>query len=190
VGLSGSLRAIAAGRNDAILVTGCAGFIGHAVVRAWLARGERIVGLDNLNADYDPALKQARLVECAASRFTFLPIDLCDREALDRLFGVHKPTGSFTLPLGVRYSPSKIRAPTSTAISPVSSYNLGNSHPEPLLRFIEVLERAIGRTAQRVLRPMQAGDVRSTAADIELTARELNWQPTTSVEDGVPRLVN
>jgi UDP-glucuronate 4-epimerase len=48
--LSSGLHAVARERNDVILVTGCAGFIGHAVVRALLARGERVVGLDNLNA--------------------------------------------------------------------------------------------------------------------------------------------
>jgi len=68
-------------------------------------------------------------------------------------------------------------------------YNLGNNHPEALLRFIEVLEAAVGRPAQRVLRPMQAGDVRSTAADIEATARDLQWRPTTTIEVGLPMLV-
>ena len=44
-----------------VLVTGVAGFIGSATARALLARGERVVGIDNLNTYYDPALKQARL---------------------------------------------------------------------------------------------------------------------------------
>ena len=44
-----------------VLVTGAAGFVGAAVTEALLRRGERVVGLDNLNAYYDPALKRARL---------------------------------------------------------------------------------------------------------------------------------
>jgi len=89
-----------------ILVTGCAGFIGHAVVRALLGRGDHVVGLDNLNAYYDPALKHARLKECAVSNFTFLPVDLCDREELSQLFSAHRPLRVVHLAAqaGVRHS--------------------------------------------------------------------------------------
>jgi len=69
-------------------------------------------------------------------------------------------------------------------------YNLGNHRPEELMHFIDVLEQAVGRPAQRVLLPMQAGDVRSTAADIALTTRELGWEPSTSIDIGLPRLVD
>ena len=48
------------------LLTGAAGFIGAAVAQALLERGERVVGLDNLNSYYDPALKQARLARLQA----------------------------------------------------------------------------------------------------------------------------
>jgi len=65
-------------------------------------------------------------------------------------------------------------------------YNLGNSHPEPLMHFIEVLARLAGRRPNLQMRPMQAGDVRSTAADIDTTTRELGWRPTTSIEAGLP----
>lgn len=68
-------------------------------------------------------------------------------------------------------------------------YNLGNNRPEELLHFIETLERAIGRRAHRVLKPMQPGDVRSTAADIDATTHDLGWRPTTGIEDGIPSLV-
>jgi UDP-glucuronate 4-epimerase len=65
-------------------------------------------------------------------------------------------------------------------------YNLGNSRPESLMHFIEVLAQAAGKTPDLQMRPMQPGDVRSTSADIEATTRELGWRPTTSIEAGLP----
>jgi UDP-glucuronate 4-epimerase len=58
-----------------VLVTGVAGFIGAAVAKALLARGDQVLGIDNLNDYYDPALKRARLAELDASGFTFHPFD-------------------------------------------------------------------------------------------------------------------
>jgi UDP-glucuronate 4-epimerase len=315
--------------RDTILVTGCAGFIGHGVVRALLARGERVVGLDSLNAYYDPQLKKARLAECMAPGFTFLHIDLVDKRALSDLFRAHRPARIVHLAAqaGVRHSfenpqayvdsnvtgfvnllecaraagnvehvvyassssvyganikqpfsiddaveqPVSLYAATKRADEliayvyaaqfglrltglryftvygpwgrpdmaplkfaraifegkpieiygegqmqrdftyiddivngslraldettrfgtvPHRLYNLGNNRPEPLLRFIDVLEQAVGQTAQRIFAPMQAGDVRSTAADIEATTRDLGWQPTISIDAGLPRLAD
>ncbi|WP_338503909.1 SDR family NAD(P)-dependent oxidoreductase [Sphingomonas kaistensis] len=69
----------------AVLVTGAAGFIGMHVARALLARGERVIGIDNLNDYYDPALKQARLAELdrRGGDFTFHQLDFADAEALE-----------------------------------------------------------------------------------------------------------
>jgi UDP-glucuronate 4-epimerase len=311
-----------------ILVTGCAGFIGHAVARALLARGERVLGVDNLNAYYDPGLKRDRLAALAGDRFTFLQQDLADRPSLTAAFRTHAPRRVVHLAAqaGVRYSfenpqayvdsnvtgflnllecaraaggvehvvyassssvyggntkqpfavgdavdlPISLYAATkradelmaqvyalqfglrltglryftvygpwgrpdmaplkfaraifegrpieiygegdmrrdftyiddiargtvlaldqTTSFGPVPHriYNLGNNHPEPLLRFIDVLEAAVGRPAQRALLPMQAGDVRSTAADIEATTRDLGWVPGTTIDVGLPKLV-
>lgn len=70
-----------------ILVTGCAGFIGAHVARAVLARGERVVGIDNLDPYYDPRLKQARLDPLLTDRsFRFEPLDIVDRDGLAALF--------------------------------------------------------------------------------------------------------
>ncbi len=71
----------------AVLVTGAAGFIGAATSRALLERGDEVVGIDNLNHYYDPALKQARLDNLQrqfGNRFRFEKIDFAEAEALKR----------------------------------------------------------------------------------------------------------
>jgi UDP-glucuronate 4-epimerase len=81
--------------NQRILVTGAAGFIGSHTAQALLARGCRVVGLDNLNAYYSPARKQANLQELAdragdaAARFTFVKGDIRDRPLLEELFAAN-----------------------------------------------------------------------------------------------------
>ncbi len=75
-----------AGMN--VLVTGAAGFIGAATARELLTRGDRVVGIDNLNDYYDPELKRARLAALAADfgeRFHFEQLDFADADALARL---------------------------------------------------------------------------------------------------------
>jgi UDP-glucuronate 4-epimerase len=71
-----------------VLLTGTAGFIGYHVAAALLARGERVIGVDNLNAYYDVRLKQARLNRLQNKpRFEFCRADLADREAIQGLVG-------------------------------------------------------------------------------------------------------
>lgn len=72
-----------------VLVTGVAGFIGSAVAQRLLKRGDQVVGLDNLNDYYDPALKEARLSNVRSAggdAFTFHKINLEDRAAIEALF--------------------------------------------------------------------------------------------------------
>jgi UDP-glucuronate 4-epimerase len=70
-----------------ILVTGAAGFIGYHVARRLLESGRAVVGLDNLNAYYDPKLKDARLAELGKFKgFEFVRLDLADRAEMARLF--------------------------------------------------------------------------------------------------------
>ena len=77
--------------DQAILVTGAAGFIGFHVARQLLAEGRDVVGLDNLNTYYDPALKQARLNLLRNDpRFSFVQADLADRAAIAALFARHR----------------------------------------------------------------------------------------------------
>jgi UDP-glucuronate 4-epimerase len=77
--------------DQAILVTGAAGFVGFHVARQLLAQGRDVVGLDNLNTYYDPALKQARLnILRDDPRFSFVQADLADRAATAALFAKHR----------------------------------------------------------------------------------------------------
>jgi len=77
--------------SDPILVTGAAGFIGYHVARRLLQQGRTVVGIDSLNAYYDPALKQARLAELARlPGFRFEQCDIADRERLAALFSAHR----------------------------------------------------------------------------------------------------
>lgn len=90
-----------------ILVTGAAGFIGAATCHALLDRGEEVTGLDNLNAYYDPALKQARLDRLLARPgFTFAKLDLADRAGMEALFarGAFKRVVHLAAQAGVRYA--------------------------------------------------------------------------------------
>jgi UDP-glucuronate 4-epimerase len=68
-------------------------------------------------------------------------------------------------------------------------YNLGAHRPEPLLRFIEVVERACGKKAARDLVDMQPGDVEETWADIAVSRRDLGYEPKTAIDQGIPQLV-
>jgi UDP-glucuronate 4-epimerase len=73
--------------------------------------------------------------------------------------------------------------------APYRLYNIGNSKPVELMRYIEVLEQCLGRKAERTLLPMQPGDVPDTYADVEDLAADVGYRPATPVETGVARFV-
>jgi UDP-glucuronate 4-epimerase len=78
------------------------------------------------------------------------------------------------------------------SLSPVGPYrlvNIGNGSPVPLMEFIDAIERATGREATRLLRPMQPGDVTATWADTSLLHALTGFRPSTKVEDGVRAFV-
>jgi UDP-glucuronate 4-epimerase len=314
--------------NGSTLVTGAAGFIGYHVCARLLARGDAVVGIDNLNDYYDPRLKQARLDRLAHQRFVFERIELADTAAVNTLFARHRLARIVHLAAqaGVRYSlthphayvdsnvtgflnlleavrarpvehfvyassssvygansklpfavedrvdhPVSLYAATKRAnelmgyvyartfglkltglrfftvygpwgrpdmaamifarailagepidvfnhgrmqrdftyiddivtgvlavldrLPPADDgvqhrvYNIGNHRSEELLRFIAVLSKALGREPQMNLLPMQPGDVPATYADIGALQRDYGWQPTTSIDEGLPRLV-
>jgi UDP-glucuronate 4-epimerase len=78
----------------------------------------------------------------------------------------------------------------STSQAPYRIYNIGNNRPVKLMRYIEVLEQAIGRKAALDLQPMQKGDVAATMADVSALAEAVQYRPSTPVEVGIPRFVD
>jgi UDP-glucuronate 4-epimerase len=325
-----------------ILVTGAAGFIGFHTAKALLERGDEVLGVDNLNAYYDPKLKAARLAILERDpKFGFAKLDIADRSAMQdvfdrqkfdrvvhlaaqagvrhsmldphlyvqsnitgflhvlegcrvqgvqhlvyastssvygantrmpfsekenvdhpltlyaatkkanesmahsysslyglpttglRFFTVYGPWGRpdmalflFTrnilagIPidvfneghhrrdftyiddivqgvLGVLDRPAtpdpgwnSAEPDPDSSYAPYRIYNLGNQTPVTLLRYIEVLEKRLGRKAQKNLKPMQPGDVRDTWADLSSLTRDVGYRPRTELEEGVGRFVD
>ncbi|MGY3451141.1 NAD-dependent epimerase [Bradyrhizobium sp. USDA 4353] len=93
--------------DDPILVTGAAGFIGFHLTQRLLAEGRQVIGIDNINAYYDPKLKEARLeILKTQPGFTFHKLDLVDRAGIQALFAQHRFPVAVHLAAqaGVRYS--------------------------------------------------------------------------------------
>jgi UDP-glucuronate 4-epimerase len=326
-------------KDDTILVTGAAGFIGFHVAQRLLSSGREVVGLDSVNDYYDPALKRARVdVLKSKSNFSFVHSDLADRDATKSLFAKHRfpVVVHLAAQAGVRYSLENPHAYTDANIEgflnvlegcrhhgcghllfassssvygantklpfsvqdnvdhpislyaaskkanelmahayshlyripatglrfftvygpwgrpdmamfifakailegkplklfnhgnmrrdftyvddvveaivrladrppqgnpawsgadpdPASSaapwkiYNIGNNRPEELMHVVALLEKEFGRPAIKEMLPMQPGDVPATYADIEDLARDVNFRPATSIEDGIAR---
>ena len=76
-----------------------------------------------------------------------------------------------------------------TSSAPARIYNIGNHRPVELLHFIEVLEKALGKKAEKRLLPLQPGDVPATYADIDDLTTDVGFKPTTPIEVGIPRFV-
>ena len=318
------------------IVTGAAGFIGHHVSLSLLSRGERVVGLDNLNNYYDVALKQARLSRLQSNpSFHFEQLDISREVELAAVFERYGPIQKvvhLAAQAGVRYSienpmayvqsnlvgqvvmleqcrrhesfehlvyassssvyggntklPFSTDDPVNTPISlyaatkradelmgycyshlygipatglrfftvygpwgrpdmaaylfaeailegrpiklfndgkmrrdftyiddivsgviaaldrppgssncgencpPHKLYNLGNNNPEPLMKFVELLEMALDRKASIEMLPMQPGDVAETYADITAAQNDLSFAPKVTIEEGLPLFVS
>lgn len=318
---------MAGGGKPPILVTGAAGFIGHATVRRLLERGETVIGVDSVNDYYDPSLKQARLSTFNGQReFSFHRADVADAAAMAALvkdngvrrvihlaaqagvrYSIDHPfayehsnlAGHLAIMEACRHAPDfehLVYASSSSvygdkpmggegfteeepAVSPVSLYaatkrscelmsqsyaalygfpqtglrfftvygpwgrpdmayfsftrkimagepievfgegrmardftyiddivdgvvgaldhapgrgehrilNIGDSHPVGLMEMIETLEAALGRKAEKIMRPMQPGDVTATYADVSKLHALTGYRPRVMLAEGLER---
>ncbi len=78
----------------------------------------------------------------------------------------------------------------STSFAPHRIFNIGNSQPVKLLKFIEILEDALGKKAIKEFAPIQPGDVQATAANTDLLQDWINYSPSTSLENGIYKFAN
>jgi len=78
----------------------------------------------------------------------------------------------------------------ATSHAPYRIFNIGNSQPVPLMKFIETIENALGKKATKNMMDMQAGDVKVTSADTSELNQWVNFKPNTSIEEGVKRFVD
>ncbi len=315
-----------------VIVTGAAGFIGSHVAQALLNRGDAVVGIDNINAYYDPRLKHDRLAWLTPhAGFELVQADVADRDAILALADRHPDTEAIihlAAQAGVRHSltdpytyvdsnvmgqvvmfelakrlktcrnlvyassssvygrnkdqpfgtdqtvarPASIYAATKLACEHLAEayswsfgipavglrfftvygpwgrpdmaaylfaqaivkgepinvfnhgdmkrdftfiedivagvvaaldrpppprdgesrhkvYNLGGNRTERLMDYIGHIERELGRTAQKIMLPLQVGDVPETSADITESARDLGFDPKTPISEGLPRFI-
>lgn len=78
---------------------------------------------------------------------------------------------------------------SASSYAPYRIYNIGNNQPVELMRYIEVLEKSLGKKAKLDMLPMQDGDVPATYANVKNLENDLGFRPRTSVEDGIARFV-
>ena len=81
------------------------------------------------------------------------------------------------------------RPDAATSNAPYRLYNIGSNNPIELLRYIEVLERTLGKTAEKNLLPLQPGDVPDTYANVDALVAEVDYQPATPIEVGIKNFV-
>lgn len=78
----------------------------------------------------------------------------------------------------------------ATSRAPYRIYNIGNNRPVELLRFIEIIEKKLGKTAVKEMLPMQSGDVPATYADVDDLMRDTGFAPATPLETGISRFID
>lgn len=122
------------------------------------------------------------------------PIDVFNQGRMRRDFTYIDDIAEGTLkvldrPTGADPSFDALAPDPGSSSAPWRIYNIGNQRPVELLRFIELLEDALGRKAERNFMPMQPGDVADTHADVAALERDFGFRPATSLEQGVRRFV-
>jgi UDP-glucuronate 4-epimerase len=85
---------------------------------------------------------------------------------------------------------SGLKPEPSTSKAPYKLFNIGNSHPVKLTAFIDAIENKLGKKAEKILLPMQPGDVYKTFADVTDLKTDLGYQPVTSIQEGVNNFIN
>lgn len=78
----------------------------------------------------------------------------------------------------------------STSFAPYKIYNIGNNNPVQLMKFINALESALGKETEKIYMDMQPGDVLRTYADVSDLERDINFRPSTNIEDGLQKFVD
>ena len=86
--------------------------------------------------------------------------------------------------------PDPIHSDTHTNNVPYKVYNIGNNQPTDLMHFISVLEEKLGRKAKKEFLPLQDGDVPSTYANVDDLIQDVDFKPSTTIEEGIERFVN
>jgi UDP-glucuronate 4-epimerase len=79
---------------------------------------------------------------------------------------------------------------SGTSKAPWRIYNIGNNKPVDLMDYIEALEKALGKTAKKVLLPLQPGDVEGTFADVKDLADQFDYKPSTTIEEGITDFIS
>jgi len=87
-------------------------------------------------------------------------------------------------------TPTSQPSATSTATAPYKIYNIGNNQPVELLDYINAIENALEKKANKVLLPMQPGDVLNTHANVDDLIEQFDYKPVTSVQDGIQHFVD
>ncbi|NER80995.1 MAG: NAD-dependent epimerase [Leptolyngbya sp. SIO1D8] len=93
----------------------------------------------------------------------------------------------------LQHAPQPSGKPLTTensSTAPYKIYNIGNHSPVELMRFIEVIEATMGKPAEKIMKPMQAGDVPATYADVDDLMKDVGFKPDTSLEVGIQKFVD
>ncbi|CCE23584.1 NAD-dependent epimerase [Methylotuvimicrobium alcaliphilum] len=112
-------------------------------------------------------------------RRDFTYIDDIVEGVIRTLDNIAQPNPDWT---GAKPDPGTSRAPWRV-------YNIGNQNPVELMKYIEVLEQCLGKTAEKELLPLQPGDVPDTYADVEALVQDVGYKPGTPIEVGIARFV-
>lgn len=172
-----------------ILVTGAAGFIGMHTTERLLQQGHHVLGLDSFSPYYDVQLKRDRAALLGAHpHFQLLEADINNTDVLANIEKIMKPQRVVYLAaqVGVRHS---ILQPMHYASANLTGY-VGNANPVQLDVFIQAIEQALGKSAIRINREIQGGDVEVTAADTCSLQTWTGQSPSTDLHVGVKRFVD